>query len=127
MAEVLRELVISRPELSILNDQNYGPVTLFRAYPPGVDTFRVKERERADPSYVGELRKHNELNRRVFQRVAAEALAGRGVAIGFTDNYRTSESGEPICALKSYVLSPFANEEQMHAVVDHVLAAVNAS
>ena len=70
---------------------------------------------------------HNELNRRVFQRVAAEALAGRGVAIGFTDNYRTSESGEPICALKSYVLSPFADEEQMHAVVDHVLAAVNAS
>lgn len=126
MAEVLRELIISRPELSILNDQNYGPVTLFRAYPPGVDTFRVKERERTDPSYVSELRKHNELNRRVFQRVAAEALAGRGVAIGFTDNYRTSESGEPICALKSYVLSPFANEEQMHVVVEHVLAACAA-
>jgi L-2,4-diaminobutyrate decarboxylase len=126
MAEVLRELIISRPELSILNDQNYGPVTLFRVYPPGVDTFRVKERERSDPSYVGELRKHNDLNRRVFQRVAVEALAGRGVAIGFTDNYRTSEGGEPICALKSYVLSPFANEEQMHAVVEHVLAACAA-
>jgi glutamate/tyrosine decarboxylase-like PLP-dependent enzyme len=126
MAEVLRELIISRPELSILNDQNYGPVTLFRAYPPGVDTFRVKERERSDLSYVGELRKHNELNRRVYQRVAAEALAGRGVAIGFTDNYRTSDSGEPICALKSYVLSPFANEEQMHAVVEHVLGACAA-
>ena len=41
-----------RPELSVLNDQNYGPVTLFRAYPPGVDTFRVIERERTDPSYV---------------------------------------------------------------------------
>ncbi len=123
MAEVLRELIISRPELSVLNDQNYGPVTLFRAYPPGVDTFRVKEREESDPSYVGELRRHNELNRRIFERVASEALAGRGVAIGFTDKYRASESGEPICALKSYVLSPFADEEQMHAVVDHVLAA----
>jgi len=126
MAEVLRELIISRPELSILNDQNYGPVTLFRAYPPGVDTFRVKERERSDPSFIEELRRHNELNRRVYQRVAADALAGRGVAIGFTDNYRLSASGEPICALKSYVLSPFANEEQMHAVVDHVLAACRA-
>ena len=126
MAEVLRELIISRPELSILNDQNYGPVTLFRAYPPGVDTFRVKERERTDPSYTQQLRQHNELNRRIFQRVAAEALAGRGVAIGFTDNYRMSDGGEPICALKSYVLSPFANEEQMHAVVEHVLAACRA-
>jgi L-2,4-diaminobutyrate decarboxylase len=123
MAEVLRELIISRPELSILNDQNYGPVTLFRAYPPGTDTFRVKERERSDPSYMQELRRHNELNRRVFERVAGEALGGRGVAIGFTDNYRTSDSGEPICALKSYVLSPFADEEQMHAVVQHVLDA----
>src|SRR5262245_46556048 len=126
MAEVLRELIISRPELSILNDQNYGPVTLFRAYPLGVDTFRVKERERSDPSFTDELRRHNELNRRVYQRVAAEALAGRGVAIGFTDNYRLSASGEPICALKSYVLSPFANEEQMHVVVEHVLAACRA-
>jgi L-2,4-diaminobutyrate decarboxylase len=124
MAEVLRELIISRPELSILNDQNYGPVTLFRAYPPGVDTFRVQERERSDPSYAAELRRHNELNRRIYQRVAAEALAGRGVALGFTDNYRTSDSGEPICALKSYVLSPFANKEQMHAVVEHVLIAL---
>jgi glutamate/tyrosine decarboxylase-like PLP-dependent enzyme len=112
MAEVLRELIISRPELTILNDQNFGPVTLFRAYPAGIDTFRVKQREESDPSYAGELRRHNELNRRVFQRVAAEALSGRGVAIGFTDNYRIGSSGEPICALKSYVLSPFADEQQ---------------
>jgi hypothetical protein len=123
MAEVLREEIISRPELTILNDQNYGPVTLFRAYPPGVDTFRVKDRERSDPSYQGELRRHNELNRQVFQRVAGDALSGRGVAIGFTDRYRTSDYGEPIVALKSYVLSPFAEEEQMHAVVEQVLTA----
>jgi L-2,4-diaminobutyrate decarboxylase len=58
--------------------------------------------------------------------VAADALAGRGVAIGFTDKYRTSATGEPICALKSYVLSPFADEDQMHAVVQHVLEACRA-
>jgi glutamate/tyrosine decarboxylase-like PLP-dependent enzyme len=127
MAEVLREEIISRPELSVLNDQNFGPVTLFRAYPAGVDTFRVKERERSDPGYTAELLQHNELNRRIFRRVADEAYAGRGVAIGFTDNYRASESGEPICALKSYVLSPFAAEEQMHAVIEHVLAACRAT
>jgi glutamate/tyrosine decarboxylase-like PLP-dependent enzyme len=123
MAEVLRERIISRPELSIVNDQNYGPVTLFRAYPSGVDTFEVKQRERHDPEYVQPLLAHNELNRRIYRRVAEAAFAGRGVAIGFTDQARLSRSGHPICALKSYVLSPFAEEAQMHAVIDHVLAA----
>jgi glutamate/tyrosine decarboxylase-like PLP-dependent enzyme len=123
MAEVLRERIISRPELSIVNDQNYGPVTLFRAYPPGVDTFEVKQRERHDPEYREPLLAHNELNRRIYRRVADAAYAGRGVAIGFTEHARLSKSGQPICALKSYVLSPFAEEAQMHAVVDHVVAA----
>lgn len=126
MAEVLRELIASRPELSTLNDQNYGPVTLFRAYPPGIETFRIHDRERTDPTFTAELLRHNDLNRRIYKRVAAESLAGRGVAIGFTDNYCHSASGHPICALKSYVLSPFATEEQMHAVVDHVLDALRA-
>src|SRR4029079_2383872 len=102
MAEVLRELVASRPELSTLNDQNFGPVTLFRAYPSGIETFRIHDRERTDPSFTDELLRHNDLNRRIYHRVAAEALAGRGVAIGFTDNYCLSASGHPICALKSY-------------------------
>lgn len=126
MAEVLRELVISRPELSVLNDQNYGPVTLFRAYPSGVDTFKVHDRERSDPSFAGEVERHNDLNRRIYQRVASAAYEGRGVAIGFTDNYCLSASGQPINALKSYVLSPFATEEQMHTVIEHVLTALRA-
>jgi glutamate/tyrosine decarboxylase-like PLP-dependent enzyme len=124
MAELLRELIVARPELSVVNDDNFGPVTLFRAYPPGTDTFIVKERERSDPAYRDELRKHNALNRRIFERVADEAFAGRGVAIGFTDNYRSSDYGEPISALKSYVLSPFADPDQMQTVVQHVLDAL---
>jgi L-2,4-diaminobutyrate decarboxylase len=126
MAEVLREQIIARPELTILNEDNFGPVTLFRAYPPGVDTFQVKDRERGDAEYLPELRRHNDLNRRIYRRVANEALAGQGVAIGFTEKYRESVTGEPICALKSYVLSPFADGEQMHAVVRHVLEACQA-
>lgn len=123
MAEILRELIVGRPELSVLNEENFGPVTLFRAYPSGTDTFRVKQRERSDPTYRDSLRAHNEFNRRVYQRVHNEALAGRGVAIGFTDNYRPSEYGEPIVALKSYVLSPYVDESRMQSIVTHVLEA----
>jgi len=123
MAELLRELIVARPELSVLNEHNVGPVTLFRAYPTGTDTFRVKQRERSDPAFRGQLQKNNELNRRIYQRVHAEALAGHGVAIGFTDNYRQSDYGEPIVALKSYVLSPYTDESRMQSIVAHVLAA----
>jgi glutamate/tyrosine decarboxylase-like PLP-dependent enzyme len=123
MAEILRELIVGRPELSVLNEENFGPVTLFRAYPSGVDTFRVKQRERSDPSFRDQLRAYNEFNRRIYERVHAEALAGRGVAIGFTDSYRNSAYGEPIVALKSYVLSPYVDESRMQAIVQHVLEA----
>lgn len=123
MAELLRELIGARPELSVVNNENHGPVTLFRAYPDGVDTFRVKDREQHDTTYRDQLRAHNDYNRRIFRHVHEEALSGNGVAIGFTDNYRSSDDGEPIVALKSYVLSPFADESRMQTVVNHVLAA----
>jgi L-2,4-diaminobutyrate decarboxylase len=124
MAELLRELIAARPELTVVNDDNFGSVTLFRAYPPGTDTFVVKEREERDPTYREQLRRHNDLNRRIFERVAAEAFAGRGVAIGYTDNYRLTDYGEPISALKSYVLSPFAEAGQMDTVIQCVLDAL---
>lgn len=126
MAEQLRELIVARPELTVLNERNVGPVTLFRAYPAGVNTFQVKDREWNDSSYRETLRQHNELNRRIYQHVQHEALAGRGVALGFTDMYATNCDGEPINALKSYVLSPFVDAEQMEAVIQHVLAARDA-
>jgi L-2,4-diaminobutyrate decarboxylase len=123
MAEVLRELIGSRPELTVVNPENFGPVTLFRAYPSRTDTFTVKEREQSDQEYQDELVLHNDFNRRIFAKVNADAMSGRGVAIGFTDNYRQSDFGVPMVALKSYVLSPFAEADRMRDIIDHVLAA----
>jgi glutamate/tyrosine decarboxylase-like PLP-dependent enzyme len=123
MAEILREHIGGRPELSVLNERNVGPVTLFRAYPAEVDTFTVKDREMRDPAYRPRLLLHNEMNRRIFDRVQFDALHGRGVALGFTDNYRVSDYGEPVNAIKSYVLSPHADESRMTTVVEQVLIA----
>jgi L-2,4-diaminobutyrate decarboxylase len=123
MAEVLRERIESHPNLTVLNGENVGPVTLFRAYPDDVDTFSVKERERSDRSYRERLLVHNEYNRRIFERVHAEALTGSGVAISLTNCYRYNDFGDPIVALKSYVLSPFADESRMASIVKHVLSA----
>ncbi len=126
MAEVLRELLESHPNLTVLNGDNVGPVTLFRAYPDGVDTFSVKALEHSDASYRQQLLAHNEYNRKIFQRVHEGALAGHGVAISLTDCYRQNDFGDPIVALKSYVLSPFSDEKRMESIVSHVLAARQA-
>ena len=126
MAEVLREHIESHPDMTVLNGQNVGPVTLFRVYPSGVNTFTVDEQERTQPALREQLLRHNDYNRRIFQHVHAQALAGDGVAISLTESYRPTDYGEPIVALKSYVLSPFADDEQMHSIVPHVLAARDA-
>lgn len=126
MAETLREQLESHPDLTVLNGENVGPVTLFRIYPHGVDTFTVKDREAHDSRFEPQLVRYNDYNRQVFRRVYAEALAGRGVALSLTDCYRQSDQGVPIVAIKSYVLSPFADEAQMQSIIEHVLAARDA-
>lgn len=123
MAEVLRERLEAHPNLTVLNGANVGPVTLFRAYPDGVDTFTVKQRELSDPAHRDLLRAHNDYNRRIFELVHRQALAGDGVVLSLTNCYRQNEFGDPIVALKSYVLSPFADESRMETIVGHVLEA----
>lgn len=120
MAEVLREHLEAHAATTVLNRGNYGPVTLFRVYPDGVDTFTMPEREQRDPNYRDRLHKHNEYNLRIFDLIQADALDGRGVVISLTDCYRETEYGEPIVALKSYIMSPFSDEQY----VDYVLESI---
>ncbi|HEX4131364.1 MAG TPA: pyridoxal-dependent decarboxylase [Pirellulales bacterium] len=126
MAEVLREGLEAHPDLTVLNGENVGPVTLFRVYPSGVDTFSIKDRERTDRTFQERLIEYNQLNRRVFERVHADALAGHGVLLSMTDCYRPSDFGTPIAALKSYVLSPFTNDAHMQSIIADVLRARDA-
>jgi glutamate/tyrosine decarboxylase-like PLP-dependent enzyme len=108
---------------TVLNRGNFGPVTLFRVYPDGVDTFSISERERTDPSHRDQLLEHNEYNRRIYRILEGEALQGRGVVVSLTECYRETDYGEPIVALKSYVLSPFSDGRYVDAVLASLWAA----
>jgi L-2,4-diaminobutyrate decarboxylase len=123
MAEVLREYLEGHAATTVVNRGNFGPVTLFRVYPDGVDTFSITEREQKDVAHRELLRKHNDYNRRIYQLVQAEALRGEGVVISLTDCYRETDYGEPIVALKSYLLSPFAEERYVDAVLESLWRA----
>lgn len=126
MAEELREQLEGHPSTTVLNGDNFGPVTLFRVYPEGVDTFGMPELERTDPSYRTQLLAHNAYNRKIFEHIQADALRGEGVVISMTDCYRHTAYGEPIVALKSYILSPFSDDAQVTAVLDSIWKARRA-
>ncbi|MBU0610351.1 MAG: aspartate aminotransferase family protein [Armatimonadetes bacterium] len=126
MAERLREYLENEPCLDVLNDYNHGPVVLFRAYPPGTDAREATRRELSDPAHADELRAHNEYCRQVFAVLHDEVLSGDGVNIGLTDRYRETDYGEPVVALKSFIMSPFTDEAAVDLVVDRVLAAQRA-
>ncbi|MBS0263860.1 MAG: aspartate aminotransferase family protein [Planctomycetes bacterium] len=123
MAEALREQLEAHSATHVLNSGNFGPVTLFRVYPDGVDTFSFPEREQTDPACRDKVREYNAYNRRIFEAVQAEALQGRGVAISLTDCYRETDYGEPVAALKSYIMSPFSEEQFVQYVLDSIWKA----
>jgi glutamate/tyrosine decarboxylase-like PLP-dependent enzyme len=123
MAEALRDQLEGHAATTVLNGDNFGPVTLFRVYPDGVDTFSMPQQERTDPACRDLLRKHNDYNRRIFELIQADALEGRGVVISLTDSYRMTDYGEPINALKSYILSPFSDDQHVTAVLDSIWKA----
>jgi glutamate/tyrosine decarboxylase-like PLP-dependent enzyme len=123
MAGLLCEHLEGHEMTTVLNRENFGTVTLFRAYPDGVDTFSIKEQEAEDPACRDVLLRHNDYNRRIFEYVHDEAMSGRGVMISLTDCYRHTAYGEPIVALKSYILSPFVDEDNVEVVVKKVLEA----
>lgn len=123
MAEALRDHLDGHASTTVMNSDNFGPVTLFRVYPDGVDTFSMPQQERTDPACRETLRRHNDYNRRIFELIQADALQGRGVVISMTDCYRTSDYGEPINALKSYILSPFSDDQHVDAVLESIWKA----
>ena len=125
MTQLLREHLEGHEGTTILNRDNFGTVTLFRAYPIGVDTFLIKRQEFEDAGYRDSLLSHNDYNRNIFQYVHSEAMAGRGIFISTTDCYRRTKYGEPIVALKSFILSPFVDEDDVETVVSKVLEARN--
>jgi L-2,4-diaminobutyrate decarboxylase len=124
MAELLRERLEFLDCARVLNDANFGPVTLFRLYPEGVDAAAAYARELTDPGYRAELERHNAYNRRIFDATHARALRGEGVLLSWTDAYRTTADGAGrIAALKSFVMSPWTDRPAMDTVVRQVLDA----
>lgn len=125
MAEILREKVESSHNACLVNNYNYGPVTLFRVYPEGVNAAMEYREEISNPEYEEKLRKYNDYNRRVFAKLQEYMEEGRGFALSLTERARDTVYGKPVLALKSFVMSPFVDEQTMSELISIIDEAVN--
>jgi len=123
MAELLKEFLEGNTAAVVLNNGNYGPVTLFRLYPGGIDTWSIDEQERTDATMLDSLRRHNEYNHCIYEYMHAHSMAGLGAHISMTSCYCMSDYGEPILALKSYIMSPFTDESHIEALMEDLMTA----
>ena len=123
MAEILRDHLNGHPATTVLNSIEFRP----RHAVPRLSRRRRHVQHSAaretDPGYRETLRKHNDYNRRIFELVQTDALAGQGIVISMTDCYRLSDYGEPIVALKSYIMTPFSDEQYVQAVLESLWKA----
>jgi len=125
MAEMLRERLERNAFIQVLNDYNYGPVTLFRVYPDGVDPAEAFVREQHDPGYRDQVLAHNGYNLKIFGLTRERALRGEGVLLSWTAAYRHASYADApaIAALKSFIMSPWTDLDAIQMVVDQVLEA----
>ena len=124
MTQLLREQLIGQDSVVILNRDNVGPVTVFRIYPDAEDVLRMCEKEISDKSYRERLLQHNDYNRAVFKWMHDEVMAARGGGVlSLTDCYQLTRYDEPMLGLKSFIMSPFIEDEMIEAVVKKISAA----
>lgn len=122
MAQALRERLADLPYVCVVNPDNPGPATLFRVYPEGVAAQAAYVAETTRGECRAQLRRHNAYNRAVSEWLRRELERGEseggGIALSHTERYRTTPQGEPILALKSFVMSPFTTERDMDALLE---------
>jgi L-2,4-diaminobutyrate decarboxylase len=123
MAEMLRERLERHDCIQVLNDYNYGPVTLFRVYPPGVDAEKALHRELNDPEYRSQLLENNAYNRQVFDLIYERVMQGEGVLLSWTLAYRYANypDAPAVAALKSFIMSPWTDLKAIDSVVNQVM------
>ena len=124
MARLTREQLEAQAGAVILNDTNVGPVSLFRLYPEGTDAAQAYAAEREQAEYKDQLLQHNDYNHDVFMAMRVEVLSGNdGGVLSFTSCYQKTKYGEPILALKSFIMSPFTAADTITLMLEKIAAA----
>ncbi|SEM08746.1 Glutamate or tyrosine decarboxylase [Stigmatella aurantiaca] len=134
--EALRELLANHPELVCVNNADTGFVTLFRAYPAGVNAQQQYARELTEPQALEELKAHNALQERIADtlwqwfRDGQQHEGAYAPYISYTSGFRPTDynpdmtvDGAVIYALKAFPMNLNVGLESMQTLLKLVLAA----
>lgn len=122
-AQDLRHLFEDDPGIKTLNTMNHGFVTLFRVYPKGMSKEDAYKAETSNgPEAKALLEKVNIYNKKVFHYI--EKM--NNFDMSMTGAYCKTPQGDPVVALKHYIMSPFTEMEHLKAFYEEVVRAQNA-
>lgn len=123
MAELLRERLEQHSFIKVLNDYNYGPVTLFRVYPEEMNAHEAWLCEMNEPGWADTVAALNRYNRSIFDHIHTRAMRGEGVLLSWTNAYQPVRyaPAPELSALKSFVMSPWTDTDAIEMVVQQVL------
>ena len=118
MSLLLRQKLKDLGYVAILNADNFGFVTLFRVYPESAESSY--EAEVKDQSQRDKLLFYNDYNRRIFSYLHR---VGQGAMFSPVDPYCLTDYGEPMLALKSYIMSPFTTADTITTIGERIVEA----
>lgn len=125
LAEYLRHRLENNSFACIVNIFNHGPVTLFRLYPVSINAKESFKEEMQNPAMTHVLQKYNEYNQRIFHILEKQSLdTPNGFVLSYTELAGKTLYGEKILALKSFIMTPFANESSIDALMNCITKAI---
>lgn len=96
-------------EFRVLNNDTCGSDVYVRAYPPSVSDAGAFVREQQDQEFRGRITRYND---ELFAFLASHFSFGPdAMAIGKTNAAIYTQSGDPVAALRLYILNPFLDAE----------------
>jgi L-2,4-diaminobutyrate decarboxylase len=119
---IIRELISSRQDLVVVNPDDHGFITLYRAYPEGTEA-QITYRAEFDGEIDDELEEHNRYIYELATEISRRQREEGGPFLSFTTNHRVNKHGKPIAALKIFPMTPYADADAMHDIMDGILAA----
>ncbi len=126
----------ARREFVVVNPDDSGLITLYRAYPEGIDAKAQFASELSDPKARAELLKHNRLTELIGNKLFEWYREGREIngvpctytsfSTGFRNTTYNRDGADPeavVYALKAFPMNVFVTPDIMEHLLDCVRAA----
>jgi L-2,4-diaminobutyrate decarboxylase len=118
----MRKKIQASKDMVVINPDDHGFVTLYRAYPPGTDAEAMYKLE-LEGNGDEQLKKHNTYIHKISTEINRLQREENGPFLSHTSNHRLNATGLPIAALKVFPMSPYVDEAAIDMIMDGISKA----